>query len=277
MQKYNWQTIGQEKNSQFLQKNLVNEKLAHAYLFVGKEHLGKGQLAKEFIKTILCQDYHQQNQIEAEMFPCNQCVFCQQLDKGIHPDVYFLKREEDKKHIKVEQVREMQKILYLASFLNSYKIALIEQAGDLNESAQNALLKILEEPRKKTILILIVHDLNVLLPTIISRCRVVKFPPVATEIIFQHLLKLGANREEARIFSALSHGQIGLALTFFNNPDYYKVYLEKAKQFCELFGQNLTTKFKIIENSLADFETPLAKIEYLNQELGDWQIFLRDF
>jgi DNA polymerase-3 subunit delta' len=276
MNKYNWKTFGQGKISQFLQKNLDNNKLAHAYLFVGKEHLGKSLLAKEFTKSILCQDYHRQSQNSVEFLPCGQCVFCQQFEKGIHPDVYFLKKEEDKKNIIVEQVREMQKILYLASFLNSYKIALIEQAGDLNESAQNALLKVLEEPRKKTILILVANDLNMLLPTIISRCRVIKFQPVATEMIFHYLINLGANREEARVFSSLAHGQIGLAISFFNNPDYYKLYLERTKQFIELFSYNLTNRFKMIGDTLSVYDTPLGKAEFLIQELDDWQIFLRD-
>jgi len=276
MQKYNWQTVGLEKISQFLQKNLANNKLAHAYLFVGKEHIGKNFLAREFSKTILCQDYHEQNQNKAESFPCNQCVFCSQFDKGIHPDVYFLKKEEDKKNITVEQVREMQKILYLTSFLNSYKIVLVEKAEELSEGAQNALLKILEEPRPKTILILIANNSNSILPTITSRCRVIKFQPVASEKIFHHLLGLGASREQARLFSALVFGQIGLAINFYDNPDFYQNYLEQTKQFIRLWGDNLAVRFKTVDNLLTNSFTPLEKQTVINQNLENWQLLLRD-
>lgn len=276
MIKYNWQVIGQEKISQFLQKNIDKQKLAHGYLFIGKEHLGKSLMAQKFIASLLCKDYHEQNQSPVEILPCANCVFCSQLAKNIHPDVYFLKREEDKKNITVEQVREMQKVLYLTSFLNSYKIALIEKADELSESAQNALLKILEEPRPKTIIILIASDLKFLLPTIVSRCRVIKFYPVNTENIFQHMINLGATREEARDYSALAHGQIGLAVNLYNNPDYYKAYLEKTKQFIELFDSNLAERFEFVAQLMAGHDSSIQKTQFLTTELEFWQLFIRD-
>lgn len=276
MKNYNWGTIGHQKISQFMQKSLDNNKLSHAYLLAGQEHLGKSLMAEKFIASILCADHQQQNKIEIKMLPCNQCIYCTQLAKGIHPDVYFLKKEEDQKNISVEQVREMQKFLYLTSFLNSYKIALIDNAEELSESAQNALLKVLEEPRSKTILILICRDYNLLLPTIISRCQLLKFLPLSIEEIFHHLLKIGANREQARMYSAISHGQIGLAVNFLNNPESFKLYLDQVERFINLIQNNLTYKFKAVESWLTEFESPIEKKEFLSQELNVWQILLRD-
>jgi DNA polymerase-3 subunit delta' len=276
MKSYNWGIIGNQKISHFLQKSLDNNKLSHAYLLSGSAHLGKSLMAEKFIASILCTDYQRQNQAEIKAVPCQQCIFCTQLAKGIHPDVYFLKKEEEQKNISVEQVREMQKFLYLTSFLNSYKVALINNSEELSESAQNALLKVLEEPRSKTILILICRDYNLLLPTIISRCQVLKFLPLSTEDIFQYLLKIGANREQARIYSAISHGQIGSAVNFFNNPDSFNFYLEQTRQLISLLEDNLASKFKTLENWLVDFATPIEKIEFLNSQLTAWQILLRD-
>jgi DNA polymerase-3 subunit delta' len=276
MKNYNWGITGHRKISEFLQKSLDNKMLAHAYLFTGPEHLGKSLLAEKFLATILCQDYHANAKLQVESLPCGQCIFCDQLNKGIHPDVYILKKEEDKKNISVEQVREMQKFLYLTSFLNSYKIALIDKAEELSEGAQNALLKVLEEPRSKTILILITRDTKFLLPTIISRCQMFKFLPLAKEDIFQQLIKLGSSREEARIYSAISHGQIGLAINFLKNPESFKIYLGQVRQLLELFEVSLAEKFKVLENLLADLDSPLEKIEFLNQELNIWQNLVRD-
>ncbi|MFA5188533.1 MAG: DNA polymerase III subunit delta' [Patescibacteria group bacterium] len=276
MKNYNWGIIGHQKISQFLQKSLDNNKLAHAYLLAGPEHLGKSLLAENFMASILCQDYHANSGLKAESLPCGKCIFCDQLKKGIHPDVYFLKKEEEKKNISVEQVREMQKFLYLTSFLNSYKIALVEHAEDLSESAQNALLKVLEEPWPKTILILICRDANLLLPTIISRCQVFKFLPISTDETYHYLIELGATREQARIYSALACGQIGVAVNFLHNPEAFKIYLEKTTQLLELFSAKLTDKFKLIENLLANFDNHAERLEFLCQELNAWQILARD-
>ena len=103
---FNWPVIGQEKIVKFLQKGLANEKLAHAYLFTGQQHLGKQLVVDSFIASVLCHDYHLQNKLKIKELPCGECAFCQQLKKKIHPDVYFLNLEEDKKNITVEQVRE---------------------------------------------------------------------------------------------------------------------------------------------------------------------------
>lgn len=276
MKKYDWQTIGHPKIIKFLQKNIENDKLAHAYLFSGQGNLGKKLLADEFIASVLCNDYNRKNDFKTEVLPCRKCVFCNQLEKKIHPDVYFLRREEEKKNISVSQVREMQKILNMASFLNSYKIALIENAGELSESAQNALLKVLEEPKPKTILILLVSDYKLLLPTIVSRCQLIKFYPIGTGEIYNHLVNLGANRDQAKLFSTLSRGQVGKALEFYHNQEYFQEYLEKTTSFLNLFSLNTVARFKMLENELRSFNNNQETVDFLSAELDEWQIAVRD-
>ncbi|MFC1599107.1 ATP-binding protein, partial [Patescibacteria group bacterium] len=273
---FDWPVIGQEKIKKFLAKSMANDKLSHAYLFTGQQHLGKKLLADNFIASVLCHDYHLQNKLKIKELPCGECAFCQQLSKKIHPDVYFLDKEEDKKNITVEQVREMQKLLHMGSFLNSYKIALISQAEDLSESAQNALLKILEEPRPKTILLVLAKDVNYLLPTISSRCQLIKFTAVEQEKIFKHLVSLGASREQARLYAALANGKVGLAINFYQNPDLFKDYLAKTEKVLQLFSTNLADRFMLLEKDLAGFTSNNAKIDYWQQELDSWQLVLRD-
>lgn len=268
--------VGQQKIVQYLQKSLGNGKLSHAYLFSGLPHLGKSLVAENFIASILCHDYHQQNKKESEALPCGECVFCQQFNKGIHPDVYFLKKEEDKKNISVEQVREMHKFLSLTSFLNSYKIALVANAQEMSESAQNALLKVLEEPAKKTILILITDDHNLLLPTIASRCQLFKFYPVKEDEIFHHLVSLGSSREQAQNLTALSCGQIGLAIEYLQRPELYSDYMAKINQRLDTFGQDLGARFRTVENIFSGSKTPNESAGFLQEELDSWQLILRD-
>lgn len=275
MDSFNWPIVGHTKIQQILQKGLLNNKLAHAYLFSGPAHLGKSLVAEKFIASILCHDYHQQNKSQVKSLPCNECVFCQQYHKGIHPDVYNLKKEEDKKNISVEQVREMQKFLSLTSFLNSYKIAVIENAQDLSESAQNALLKALEEPNQKTILILLVNDANFLLSTISSRCQLIKFRLLAEDNIFDHLISLGSSREKAKIITALAGGQIGLAINYMQNPDLFETYIAKMTQTLDFFNQDLASRFKNIENILGG-KKGTDSSSAMSEELDYWQLILRD-
>ncbi len=276
MSSYNWPITGHQKISQFLQKSLDKNKLAHAYLFSGQEHLGKDLLSKNFIASILCADYHKTNKLEAKAIPCGQCAFCTQLEKGIHPDVYFLNREEDNKNILVEQVREMTKFLNLTSFLNSYKIAVIEHAEEMSESAQNALLKTLEEPAPKTILILITTDYNLLLPTIVSRCQLLRFYPVAEKEIYHHLIDLGEKREQAKILTALAHGQVGLAINYYKNPEIFSEYLTKMNDLLMVFDLKLVDKMKIVDELFSESESNLESTGYLKDSLENWQIILRD-
>lgn len=282
MENFYWPVIGHDKIVKYLQKSIVSKKLAHAYLFTGQDNLGKKLLADNFLSSILCYDNHLKIKTQPEKFPCQICVYCDQLKKGIHPDVYFLNKEEDtngtsKKNITVEQVRKMQKVLQMGSFLKSYKIALISDAQDLNESAQNALLKILEEPAKKTILILIAQDSSLLLPTIVSRCQQVVFKPVNNQKIFDHLISLGANRDQANELSALAHGQIGLAVNYYNQPESLSLYKEKIKSFYQLAeNSSLSQRFKKIDHLLAGLKTNQEINNFLFKELNNWQILFRD-
>jgi len=276
MDSFNWPIVGHKKIQQLLQKSLINNKLAHAYLLAGPAHLGKSLMAEKFIASILCHDYQQQNQSQVKSLPCNECIFCQQFAKGIHPDIYNLKKEEDQKNISVEQVREMQKFLSLTSFLNSYKIALIANAQDLSESAQNALLKILEEPTPKTILILMADDANFLLPTIVSRCQLVKFRPQSEEEIFHYLISLGSSREQAKILTALSCGQIGMAINYFQKPESFNFYLEKMNQTLDFFDQDLVTRFKNMDNVFTSAKNSVESANSMLAELDYWQLILRD-
>lgn len=276
MSSYNWPVVGHDKISKFLQKSLEQNKLAHAYLFSGQEHLGKTLITENFIASILCADYHKTNKLDAKSVPCGECVFCAQLKKSIHPDVYFLEREEDKKNIGVDQVRKMKEFLCLTTFLNSYKIAIIKCAEELSESAQNALLKILEEPTPKTILILQVPDYNLLLPTIASRCQLLRFYSVADEEIYHYLVNLGEKREQAKILTALAHGQIGLAINYQKNPEIFSEYLEKMKDLLAVFDLKLVDKMDVVNSLLPASKNNLEPRALLRDYLDKWQIIIRD-
>jgi len=191
----NWPVIGHHNVVQYLQNALRRHQFAHTYLFSGPAHVGKSLVAEYFIQTLFCLNYQESG--SAIAWPCGECQSCRQFGKGVHPDYFLLSPEEGKRAIGIDQVREWQRSLGNKSFLTKYKIGLIAGAELLTTEAANALLKTIEEPVGNTIIVLLTDDLNLLLPTIISRSQVIKFGPVAEKDILQYLVQLGEERSDA--------------------------------------------------------------------------------
>lgn len=266
--KWNWEVVGNKNIVNFLQKNIENQNLAHAYLFAGPDKIGRKIVAENFIKSLLCLDNSSK--------PCSKCNNCKQIERGIHPDIFYLTKFDDKKNISIEQVRKLQGKLSLGSFANSYKVAIIDGADLLSIEAANSLLKILEEPTKKTILILIAQRIDFLPETILSRCQVFKFLPVAEKEIFDYLISKGADRQQAENFTHLSFGCPGLAIDLFNDKELFEEYNEKVEEFFLLSNGEISKKFEII-NDLANTKIDRSVlIKNLDLSLSIWGIAIRD-
>lgn len=144
------------------------DRLPHALLLQGPAALGKLDFAMAFAGYLLCQ--------QATGASCGQCTGCKLSNAGSHPDRYLLTPEEDRKQIVVDQVRDLLHWVNQTPSLGGRKTAVIAPADAMNLSAANALLKCLEEPAGDTVLMLVTANPAALLPTITSRCQVVKFP-----------------------------------------------------------------------------------------------------
>jgi len=265
--KYHWPIVGHENIVHFLEKSISHNKLAHAYIFYGPEHIGKTAVAENFVASLLCENDKEK--------PCHKCIHCQQLAKNIYPDVFRLEKDPEDKNIKIEQVRELQSQLSLTSFLNSYKIAIIKGAEDLSEEAADALLKTLEEPSQKTILILLSTSLYALPLTVISRCQAVKFLPVSDDKIFHHLVSLGATRQLADNLSHLAGGKAGMAINYFQNPELWKEYETRANNFFNIIEGGIIDRFQAV-GELMPGKKDMAKTDLLVENLEIWQGILRD-
>ncbi len=144
------------------------DQLAHAYLFSGASGTGKTLLAQRFADLLLCMAPEQDQ-------PCGHCKHCQAGGKSGHPDILQIAPEEGSRDIKVEQIRAITDFTSRTSFAGNAKVVLVKAAHRMNISASNALLKTLEEPGKKTYLILISDLPGYLSATIRSRCQRVQF------------------------------------------------------------------------------------------------------
>lgn len=255
-----WPEIGQDRVKLFLEKSILNNKIAQSYIFLGPSDLGKSTLALAFARNLLASDNNFTGDLE-------------KVSSGANSDLHILKVEEGKRQISIEQAREFMKMLNFSSFLNSYKIGIIKEADKLSPEAKSALLKTLEEPKEKVIIILLVTELNNLPETIISRAQVVRFYPLSSEFIYNYLLKNGEEkRSRAKAIASLSLGRLLKAKKFQADNNVYEEELEKAKILLDFFDLDLAQRRQVLDNYLKGAETfKIASLFILT-----WEALWRD-
>ena len=154
-----------------LKSALEKERLPHALLFQGPADSGQREAAAELAKVIFCES-------KKELEACDVCYHCRQVDQNTHPDFFVLELKEDARDIKVEEIREIMSRASFKPFSASAKIFVVDRAERMNDIAQNAFLKTLEEPLGRTVFVLISSAPERLLATIRSRVQVLNFLPV---------------------------------------------------------------------------------------------------
>ena len=193
---------GLDAKMEQLMRSAQAGRIVHALLFSGPHGTGKRSMAELMARAVLCKG--------EGMRPCDVCDSCKKCLNGVHPDIHDVVPE--KNTIKVGQIRELQDTMSLASYEGGMKIAIIERADCMNESAQNALLKTLENPTGDALFFLLTDSPGALLPTVVSRCLTVRFHCLAPETCAEVLMKRGVAHERAALLAALAQGSVGRAL-----------------------------------------------------------------
>ena len=206
-----------------LQLAFVADKVAHSYIFAGQDGVGKFTTARDFAKLLLCK-----NPVKRGGFndSCGNCVSCRAFDAGSHPDFEYVYKElykytkegsdkEPSVEFRINVVREflIEKVSSKPA-LSARRVFILTEAEKLNNESQNCLLKVLEEPPAYCCIILICTRPDKLLPTIRSRCQILRFGPVAEEKIIEKLHELGLDEKQAKFFARLADGSLGLACTY---------------------------------------------------------------
>lgn len=239
--------IGHKKNWQNFEKLIKEDKLAHAYLFFGEEKLGKKTFALELAKLInnnkggLKRDYANLILVEPEK------------EEGEVGDGV----------IQISQIRELSRKLALKSDSNLFKIAIIDQAHLMTQEAQSAILKILEEPRGKTVFILITEFLGAILPTIISRVQRISFFSIKEETEIQEYLihHKGVSVDEAKEISQVSYNKPGVAIDLASYPEKLKNQKKIIKDLITISAPetSVSFRFQYIKN-LIESESNIKEI-----------------
>ena len=239
---------GNKKTIKLLDRIAASGKIASAYLFLGPENVGKFMLAKEFAEKLTGND---------EKINSNLIV--------IEPEIEVVKNVTKKLDIKVEAIRELQHKLSLTAHGSGYKAVIINDAERLNKTAQNALLKTLEEPNAKVVLILVSKDEKKLLPTILSRCQKIRFGLVSPQEM--QMLVAGNAQQERIIF--WSAGRPGIAKKILDDPSELEYREKAAHELAALFSKNTSEKFSLAETWSKDESEIQKKLEL-------WSVVLRE-
>jgi DNA polymerase-3 subunit delta' len=248
--------IGHEKPLTFLEKSLQNGHLSHAYLFVGPHGVGKTAVAEWLTKELL----------GAEGFD--------------HPDASVVARLTDEKtgkiksEISVAQIRDLRERLSMSGFMGGRKVAFIEEADVLNTEASNALLKTLEEPTSGTVLILRASSSERVLPTIASRCQILRFTLVPRARIAEALAARGVIKKESEAIAALSSGRPGYALRLLKDESTRALEESTVEQFMEIISLPTSARFAKAAGWLP--KDDVNKAEQLSELLDCWEWLLRD-
>jgi DNA polymerase-3 subunit delta' len=214
--------VGQDGAVRLIRKALARNRVPQAYLFAGPEGVGKKLTALILAKALNC--------LVASDDACDTCKSCYKIHKGYHPDIGVI--EAEGQFIKIDQIRELQKQVSYKPFEGRKKVSILNNAERLNLEAANALLKTLEEPPSDTVFILVSSSPRVLLPTLISRCQLIRFNTLSLQRMEQFLVEKGiATGPKAHLLAALSEGRPGRAL----NMDLEKI-LSLREQILELMN-----------------------------------------
>ncbi len=192
--------------------------LASTFLFVGPPGIGKRAFAMQLARTLLCEASP-----DERMEPCGACGSCVQINSGTHPDLLLVSKPADRATIPLKvligrddhRMREgLCHDIFLKPFQSNRKIAIIDDADFLNIEGANALLKTLEEPPPRSVIILISSSAESQLPTIRSRSQIVRFQPPSSSVVAQLLLEHGlvTDRAEAQRLAANSDGSVAQAV-----------------------------------------------------------------
>lgn len=261
----NWGILGHEWAVQLLQEQLIQGRSKQAYLFTGPPGIGRRTLALALAQALNCL------QPPEPATPCLTCKTCQQFKTMKHPDLSVIQADQVGKVLKVEQIREMQHRLALAPYAARYKIALLLRFEEAHASAANALLKTLEEPPARVILLLTAQDSESVLPTIASRCEVIRLRPLPyeqVEVGLQACWEIPSG--QARLLGHISGGRPGYALRLSRNEDLLEQRRGWLDDLNHLLSSKRVARFAYVETITKDKNLPLSEL------LQTWLTYWRD-
>ena len=261
-----WQTLGQDRAVAALQRGLAQGRRAHAYLLVGPPQVGKGTLALELAQALNC---------EGPEPPCQECSPCRRIAAGIHADVQVVGVEATDggihKDISIDQIRELGRVVSLRPFEGRCRVIIIDPADAMNEAAQNAFLKTLEEPPPDVLFVLITSRPQALRATILSRCQRLDLSPLPLPQLEEALRqRWSVAPRQAQLLARLSRGRLGWAIAAHQDEEMMRVRHEALTDIRALPERTIQERFGYASDVAGRFSRDRTTVLAVLDLWRDW-------
>lgn len=222
---YHWNIIGHSALLEKLEQDISSGNLPHAYLFSGPEKVGKYIVAKKLAHILQCEKNF-----------CHECSTCIQIEKKTHPDT--IEFEDDGESVKIEQIREVITRLHMTTS-SRYKIFLVERIERMTLEAANCILKTLEEPPADTIFLFTTAAIKEVLPTIVSRVRILSFHHCSEDLLYEKIREYYPESDDdtLRQVSRFALGKAGIAFRLMRDPELLSLYRRMYQDFLRFLSR----------------------------------------
>lgn len=252
---------------QIFKKEIEND-MSQSFLFYGEKGLGVFYAAKVFARSLVCE-----NKV---LGCCEKCYFCKESLKNCYDEIIVLEKEANEDSIKVEGVRKIYKKLYYKPQYGRKKVLIIKDADKLTEDAQAALLKIIEEPKKDLIIILVTSKKEDLLDTILSRVTCVNFFKPSKKETIKFLEKRSLKDKEIVLFFVeYFNNMVADCVKYLENDELFKIEKNNILEFIKLYKSSFYEASLYIKK-ISDKESDgdITSKDYLRNLVGSWIRFL---
>lgn len=244
--------VGHKDIINYIRNAVREDKVSHAYILNGERGAGKKMLANLFAATLLCE--------KGGPDPCNECHSCRQAESGNHPDIIKVTHEKPNS-ISVDDIREqVNNTIMIKPYQGPYNVYIIPQADMMTPQAQNALLKTIEEPPEYAVIMLLTENADTLLPTINSRCVMLKLRNIKDTLIKKYLMEtMQVPDYKADMCTAFAQGNMGRA-----------IMLANSEHFNEIRDEAVQLLKYINEMELSEIVQAVSRITAYKLEINDY-------
>lgn len=244
--------IGHNDIIEYVQNAVKSHKVSHAYIMNGERGAGKKMLASLFARTLLCENSDEE--------PCGTCKSCMQAEHNNNPDIIVVSHEKPNS-ISVDEIREqVNNDIIMKPYSNEYKVYIIPEADKMTEQAQNAILKTIEEPPAYAVIILLTENVDAMLPTILSRCVMLKLRNIREALVKTYLMQQKHIPEyQAQVCAAFAQGNLGKA-----------IMLATSEHFNEIKQEAIRLVNRIHSGDIADLSEYVKKITNYKIDIIDY-------
>ena len=225
--------VGHKDIINYIRSAVENDQVSHAYILNGERGAGKKLLANLFAATLLCE--------KGGPDPCNNCHSCRQAESGNHPDIIRVTHEKPNS-ISVDDIRgQVNNTIMIKPYQGPYKVYIVDHADMMTPQAQNALLKTIEEPPQYAVIMLLVENAEILLPTINSRCVMLRLRYIKDVLIKKYLMEnLKVPDYKADLCTAFAQGNMGHAIMLANSEHFNEIREEAVQMLRNIHEMELS-------------------------------------